>query len=145
MAKNVRVGVAGVGALGKIHARIYAEMPDIEFVGVADIDRDAANSISDLYNCEAYGDARELLPRVDAVSVVVRPEDVYLSDQRSVDGDNMIVGEIAEVVFMGESLDCTVTAGEETMRLKLHPSTRVEAGQTINLALPVDRCRALAT
>ncbi len=80
----------------------------------------------------------------DAVSVVVRPEDVYLSDQRSVDGDNMIEGEIAEVVFMGEMLYCTVTAGEETMRLKLHPSTRVEPGQRINLALPVERCRALA-
>ncbi len=80
----------------------------------------------------------------DAVSVIVRPEDVYLADQRSVDGDNVVTGKIAEVMFLGESLDCTVTAGNETMRLKLHPSTRVEAGQSISLALPVDRCRALA-
>jgi iron(III) transport system ATP-binding protein len=80
----------------------------------------------------------------DAVSVVVRPEDVYLADHRSVDGDNVIAGEIAEVVFLGEALDCTVTTGDVSMRLKLHPSTQVEAGQSITLTLPVDRCRALA-
>jgi iron(III) transport system ATP-binding protein len=80
----------------------------------------------------------------DAVSVVVRPEDVYLADQRSVDGDNVVAAEVSEVMFLGEALDCTVTAGSETMRLRLHPSTKVEAGQTISLAIPGERCRALA-
>lgn len=56
----------------------------------------------------------------DAVSVVVRPEDVYLADQRSVEGDNVIAAEVSEVMFLGEALDCTVTAGDETMRLRLH-------------------------
>jgi ABC-type Fe3+/spermidine/putrescine transport system ATPase subunit len=80
----------------------------------------------------------------DPVSLVVRPEDVYLADQRSVEGDNVLVAVVVEVVFLGEALDCTVTAGDETMRLKLHPSTRVAPGQRIDLALPVQRCRALA-
>ncbi|NQU72076.1 MAG: ABC transporter ATP-binding protein, partial [Rhodospirillales bacterium] len=81
----------------------------------------------------------------DAVSVVVRPEDVYLADQRSVDGDNVVTAEIAEIVFMGETLECTASVGAETMRLKLHPSTRVETGQSIKLVFPADRCRALAS
>ena len=80
----------------------------------------------------------------DAVSVAVRPEDVYLAESRSVDGDNIIATEIAEVTFLGEALECQVAAGGSTMRLKLHPSTRVEPGQQISLAIPIDRCRALA-
>jgi len=68
---KLRVGVAGVGYLGRIHARIYAAMPDVELVGVADTNEKAAQEIAQLHGCHAYADARELLGSVDAVSIVV--------------------------------------------------------------------------
>ena len=34
--KKSRVAVIGVGAMGKNHARVYADMPDVTLVGVAD-------------------------------------------------------------------------------------------------------------
>jgi len=68
---KLRVGVAGVGYLGRIHARIYAAMPDVELVGVADINEKAAQEIAQQHGCHAYADARELLGNVDAVSIVV--------------------------------------------------------------------------
>ena len=43
-----------------------------------------------------------------------------------------------------EAIDALVGLGELTIRLKFHPSTRVEIGEKIRLAIPVDRCRALA-
>lgn len=67
----LRVGVAGVGYLGKFHARIYAAMPDVELVGVADIDAGRAQAVAREYGCQAYTDPGELLDRVDAVSIVV--------------------------------------------------------------------------
>ena len=39
--KKIRVGVVGVGYLGKFHAEKYARMPDVELVGVADINPSA--------------------------------------------------------------------------------------------------------
>jgi predicted dehydrogenase len=68
---KLRVGVAGVGYLGRIHARIYAAMPDVELVGVADINEKAAQEIAQKHGCHAYADARDLLGGVDAVSIVV--------------------------------------------------------------------------
>jgi predicted dehydrogenase len=68
---KLRVGVAGVGYLGRIHARIYAAMPDVELVGVADINEKAAQEIAQQHGCHAYADSRELLGGVDAVSIVV--------------------------------------------------------------------------
>src|SRR3989344_5586490 len=68
---KLRVGVAGVGYLGRIHARIYASMPDVELVGVADINEKAAREIAQLHGCHAFADARDLLGNVDAVSIVV--------------------------------------------------------------------------
>jgi hypothetical protein len=36
MAANMRVGVAGAGFIGAVHARAYLQMPGAELVGVAD-------------------------------------------------------------------------------------------------------------
>lgn len=70
-ATPIRVGVVGVGYLGRFHARIYADMPDAELVGVADIDAARADDVAKQHSCQAYTDAADLLGRVDAVSIVV--------------------------------------------------------------------------
>jgi predicted dehydrogenase len=75
---KLRVGVAGVGYLGRFHARIYAAMPDVELVGVADVNEKTAKEIAELYGCRAYTDPRDLLGNVDAVSIVVPT--IYHSD-----------------------------------------------------------------
>jgi predicted dehydrogenase len=36
--KKLKVGVVGVGYLGKFHAQKYSHMPDVELVGVVDTD-----------------------------------------------------------------------------------------------------------
>ncbi len=68
---KLRVGVVGVGYLGRIHARIYSQMPDVKLVGVADIDPAAAQSVAQACGCRAYTDAAELVGKVDAVSIAV--------------------------------------------------------------------------
>jgi predicted dehydrogenase len=70
-AHRLRVGVIGVGYLGRFHARIYADMPDVELVGVADIDTQAAQTAAETHGCAAYTNANELVDKVDAVSIVV--------------------------------------------------------------------------
>ncbi|MDH3688674.1 MAG: Gfo/Idh/MocA family oxidoreductase [Gammaproteobacteria bacterium] len=68
---TIRVGVIGVGYLGRIHTKIYARMPEVELVGVADIDSNAASSVAQQYECKSYTDPNALLGQVDAVSIVV--------------------------------------------------------------------------
>jgi len=68
---RLRVGVLGVGYLGRFHAKIYAAMPDVELVGVADVNAEAAKTVAAQYGCAAYTDPAALLGKVDAVSVVV--------------------------------------------------------------------------
>mgnify|MGYP001046037189 CR=1 FL=1 len=65
-----RIGVIGVGYLGQHHARILSKFEGIDFVGVADINYHRAEEIANLYNCSAFSDYRELLPLVDAVTIV---------------------------------------------------------------------------
>ena len=36
MTAKIRVGVAGAGFIGVVHARAYNQLPDVELVGIAD-------------------------------------------------------------------------------------------------------------
>jgi predicted dehydrogenase len=76
MAK-LRVGVVGVGYLGEFHAEKYAAMSDVELVGVADRNLTRAREVAARLGTRAFGSHRELLGRVDAVSVVVPTADHY--------------------------------------------------------------------
>jgi predicted dehydrogenase len=71
MIAPLRVGVVGVGYLGRIHAKIYASMPDVELVGVADVDASAAERIAAQHGCAAFTDSYALVDIVDAVSIAV--------------------------------------------------------------------------
>ncbi len=67
----MKVGVIGVGYLGKFHAQKYKAIADVELIGVADVDAATADAIAKENDCLAFTDYRELLKLVDAVSVVV--------------------------------------------------------------------------
>ncbi|RLE49793.1 MAG: gfo/Idh/MocA family oxidoreductase [Candidatus Methanomethylicota archaeon] len=67
----IRVGVAGVGVMGKNHARVYSKIENCQLVGVADIDFDKAKEIAQLYGAQAYRNYEELLGKVDAVSIAL--------------------------------------------------------------------------
>ncbi len=72
MASKLRIGVIGVGAMGKNHARIYAQFPNVELIGVADANENLATSVALSYGCKSYVEYRKLLDeKLDAVSVAV--------------------------------------------------------------------------
>ena len=71
---RIRAGVVGVGHMGQYHARVYAELWDVDFVGVVDSDGDRANEIAQHYDTQAFGDHRDLIGKVDVVSVAVPTE-----------------------------------------------------------------------
>jgi predicted dehydrogenase len=66
---KIRVGVVGVGYLGKFHAEKYARMPEVELVGIADTDAGRLRRIAAELGAEYHGDHRRLFGKVDAVSI----------------------------------------------------------------------------
>ncbi len=69
--RKIRVGVVGVGHVGQHHARIYRELPGVELAGIADSDPAKLQEIQRVLEVPAFQDYRELLGRVDGVSVAV--------------------------------------------------------------------------
>lgn len=67
----VRVAVVGVGHLGQHHARLLASLDSVELVGICDTNRARAGEIAAKFGGQIFADSRELLTRVDAVTVAV--------------------------------------------------------------------------
>jgi UDP-N-acetylglucosamine 3-dehydrogenase len=67
----LKVGVIGVGMMGKNHARVYSELKNCRLVGVCDIDKKTAKKVGEKFNVPWYTNIKELLLRVDCVSVAV--------------------------------------------------------------------------
>lgn len=74
--ERVRCGVIGVGSLGQHHARVYAELPGVELVGVVDADRKRAEAVARRHQTRVFQDVRALAAECEAVSIVV-PTDMH--------------------------------------------------------------------
>ena len=71
MAPKLRVGIAGVGFIGKLHAEHFAANEHVELVGIADVDLDRGRYVADVLGCPSYTEPTELLGKIDAVSIAV--------------------------------------------------------------------------
>jgi predicted dehydrogenase len=67
---KIRAAVVGVGYLGRFHAQKYAQISGCELVAVVDGREEVRNAVAAEVHSSAVGDYRELLGKVDAVSVV---------------------------------------------------------------------------
>ncbi len=66
---KVKVGVVGVGHIGREHARIYSRLPGVEMVGVYDIDTAIRRRIAQQYGIRAFESLEEVAAQTDALSV----------------------------------------------------------------------------
>jgi predicted dehydrogenase len=69
--KTLRVGVVGVGSLGRHHARILSTLPDVSLAAVVDINRGRAEEVASAHGTRALFEARDLVGKVDAVTIAV--------------------------------------------------------------------------
>ena len=67
----LRMAVIGVGHLGKEHARILAGLPEVELIGVADVNVEQAQAVARRLHTQAFGDYWPLLNLIDAATVAV--------------------------------------------------------------------------
>jgi predicted dehydrogenase len=68
--KKLRCGVVGVGRMGRHHARVYAQSPEVEFVGVVDTNPQTCQAVVEQWGGRGFAQLEELLSAgVDAVTI----------------------------------------------------------------------------
>lgn len=66
---KVRTAVIGTGYLGKYHVDKFATLPGSALIAICDINTEHTRELSEKYHISAVQDYRELLGKVDAISI----------------------------------------------------------------------------
>jgi len=69
--RPLKMGVIGVGNMGRHHVRILSLLKDIELVGVSDVDLAKGIEIASQYQTHFYENYEDMLSGVDAVCIAV--------------------------------------------------------------------------
>ncbi len=78
--EKLPVGVIGTGRMGRLHTRVYSQMPQVRLVGVHDANTESAETVAGEFDTAALG-LDELLERVKAVTIAT-PTQFHLDTAR---------------------------------------------------------------
>lgn len=123
----VRVGVVGVGYLGRFHAQKYAMLPEAELVGVVDINPANAGQVAQTVQTEALTDYRRLFGRVDAVSIVTPTVSHYVIAREFLEQGVHVLLEKPMTRTLDEADDLIRLAGEQGRILQIGHLERFNA------------------
>ena len=105
VAETLSAGVIGVGSMGRHHARVYHELPDVVLSGVTDVNQEAAASVAETYRTRSKS-VSGLLRDVDLVSVAVPTQYHYQAAMEAIDAGVHVLIEkpIAETATQAKKL-----------------------------------------
>ncbi len=66
---KIRTAVIGAGKMGGIHAKVYSQLEQSELVAVVDTQKERADKIAQQYDCGSFDDYRQIVDKVDAVTI----------------------------------------------------------------------------
>jgi predicted dehydrogenase len=129
--RPVPVGVVGVGALGRQHARVWAAMQGAELVGVHDRDEARARAVAGEFGCPVCPDLDTLLAEAQAVSVAVPTVDHHAVARRALERGRDVLLEKPMTATLEEADDLVAVAERVGARLQVghierfNPATEV--------------------
>jgi predicted dehydrogenase len=117
---KLNIGVIGVGHLGKLHAKMFAQIDSCRFAGVYDMNKEQAEACAKEYNTKFYNSADELLNEVDAVSVAVITSAHYEVAKYCL--------EKGKHVFIEKPITSTIDEAKELVKLAAEKKLNLQVG-----------------
>jgi len=114
------VGVIGVGHLGSLHAKMYAEIESAQLVGVYDIDAQRTRQVAAEFNTTAYSNIAELLSNCNAVSIATTTKTHFEVAQQAINA--------GVHVLIEKPITRTVDEAESLIKLAKEKKVKIQVG-----------------
>jgi predicted dehydrogenase len=116
----LKVGVFGVGHLGKFHLNNWKEIQGIDLVGFYDTHDDTAMEVSEKYQLPRFLDAGELINACDAVDIVVPTDRHFELCEKAI--------RAGKHVFVEKPLAHTMDEARQLVKLTQESGIKVQVG-----------------
>lgn len=102
-----KVGLIGAGLMGERHARVLRSIPEVDLIGIADVDPARGRLVADRYRVGYFDSGEELVKQVEAVVVATPTPQHYDEARRALlTGRHVFVEKaITQFIEQGEDLD----------------------------------------
>src|SRR5690625_7924030 len=88
----MKIGVVGVGHLGKIHLKCIRQIADYQMTGIYDLSQEEAEKVAQEYNIKAYQSLDELMEASEVLCIVTPTTTNYaIADKIIQAGKNVFI------------------------------------------------------
>ncbi|MFT3903557.1 MAG: Gfo/Idh/MocA family oxidoreductase [Niabella sp.] len=116
----LKIGIVGVGHLGKFHLNNWKEINDVEVVGFVDTNDDNAHEIEEKYNIKRFDNADELLQLCDTIDVVTPTQYHYFWCEKAI--------RMGKHVFVEKPFAQTMEEARELVKLAKESNIKLQVG-----------------
>lgn len=116
----LKVGVFGVGHLGKFHLNNWKEIEGVKLVGFFDPNDAQAKEVSETYGIRRYADADKLMDACDIVDIVAPTDHHYAICMQAI--------RKGKHVFVEKPLANTIEEGREIVKLVREANVKLQVG-----------------
>ncbi len=116
----LKVGVFGVGHLGKFHLNNWQEIEGIKLVGFFDPNNDNAKEVTEKYGLKRYMDEEKLIDACDIIDVITPTNHHYSICMQAI--------RKGKHVFVEKPITNTIQEGRDIMNLVREANVKVQVG-----------------
>lgn len=116
----IKIGLIGLGHLGKIHLKLLKQIKNIDLVGIYDLDSELTKKLAKEYDVQAYLDVNQLIKNCHALDVVT-PTITHHEYAKNIIKQG-------KHVFIEKPLANTLKEGKELVDLAREANSKVQVG-----------------
>ncbi|HEY3875433.1 MAG TPA: Gfo/Idh/MocA family oxidoreductase [Candidatus Kapabacteria bacterium] len=116
----LRIGIAGVGHLGRIHAKLWKEVDGVAVAGLFDGNPAVASAVSNETGIPDFADYPSLLDRVDALSIVTSTPSHYEIAKQAI--------QMGKHVLIEKPITTTTEQARELIDLAKQKQVKIQVG-----------------
>jgi predicted dehydrogenase len=116
----LKVGVFGVGHLGKFHLNNWKEIEDVELVGFYDPNDEIAKEVTAKYRLKRFDDVSGLLSKIDAADIVAPTNHHFALCEAAI--------RAGKHVFVEKPLANTIDEGRQIVKMAREAGVKVQVG-----------------
>src|SRR5690606_37506131 len=116
----LKVGVVGVGHLGKFHLNNWLEINNVEVVGFVDPNDEVATEVAEKYKFKRFFDVDEFLQLCDAIDIVTPTNFHYEWCERAI--------KLGKHVFVEKPFAHTMDEARQLVKLAKESNIKLQVG-----------------